>query len=808
MINNYLKISWRNLLKNKTFSLINIIGLAIGLACFILIALYVADELSYDRHHENADRIYRVNADIRIGGTDLRLATASDPMGPTLKNEYPQVEAYVRFYASSGSKLIKKGSQFIPEARVTHADSTLFDVFALPVINGDTKTALNKPNTVVVTESAAKRHFNTIDVVGKFIETNDHNAPYQITTVIRDIPHNTHFNFDFIFSMENVDYPWGNFLSNNFQTYILLQQGVDYKEFEKNFIQITDKYILPQAKQMLDIQSMEDFTRSGNMLEYSLMPVRDIHLHSDRFPELGVNGNIQYVYIFASVALFVLLLACINFMNLSTARSISRAKEVSIRKVLGTERKSLIGQFLTESTLTAFFGLAVAVCLVAISLGGFNAISGKELGIADLMKPGHLTFLLLLALTVGTLAGLYPAFVLSSFRPLTVLKGKIGGGFRKNNFRSAMVIFQFLTSILLITGTIIIFHQLDYIRNKKIGFNKDQILIVNGTNTLGGGAEAFRQKVSNMSGVSASSYAGFLPVANSSRSDFSLSTDAVPNEHNIFSTQIWSIDYDYIPTLGINLLEGRNFSAEFGTDSMGIIINETAAGIIGLDNPVGKKLYMPQGGGSSIAYTVLGVVENFHYESLRQQIGPLCMRLGNNKSATAFKVSATDIQTLVGAIESEWKSMSPEMPFTYHFMDESFDAMYRAEQRAGNVALAFSVLAIMIACLGLFGLTTYMVEQRTKEIGIRKVLGASVSGIVSMLSRDFVKLVLIAIVIATPLAWWAMNKWLQEFAYRVDIQWWMFALAGLSAILIALITVGWQAIRAALANPVESLRDE
>ncbi|HLW49358.1 MAG TPA: FtsX-like permease family protein, partial [Sphingobacteriaceae bacterium] len=312
----------------------------------------------------------------------------------------------------------------------------------------------------------------------------------------------------------------------------------------------------------------------------------------------------------------------------------------------------------------------------------------------------------------------------------------------------------------------------------------------------------------NMSGVSASSYAGFLPVANSSRSDFSLSMDAVPNEHNMFSTQIWNIDYDYIPTLGINLVEGRNFSVEFGTDSMGIIINETAAGLLGMDNPVGKKLYMPQGGGNTIAYTVLGVVENFHYESLRQHIGPLCMRLGNNKWATAFKVSATDIQTLLGDIESEWKSRSPEMPFTYHFMDESFDAMYRAEQRAGNVALAFSVLAIIIACLGLFGLTTYMVEQRTKEIGIRKVLGASVSGIVSMLSRDFVKLVLIAIVIATPLAWWAMSKWLQDFAYRIDIQWWMLALAGLFAVLIALITVGWQAIRAALANPVESLRDE
>lgn len=808
MITNYLKISWRNLLKNKTFSLINIIGLAIGLACFILIALYVADELSYDRHHAHADRIYRINADIRIGGTDLRLATAGDPMGPTLHADYPQVESYVRFYASSGSKLIRKGSQFITENRVAHADSTLFDVFSIPVIHGDPKNALNKINTVVITESAALRYFNTADVVGKFLETNDNEVPYQITAVIEDIPRNTHFNFEFIFSMENVNYPWGNFLSNNFQTYILLQPGLDYKEFEKNFPQVIDKYILPQAKQLMDIQSMEDFARSGNMLNYSLMPVTDIHLHSDRFPELGVNGSMQYVYIFASVALFVLLLACINFMNLSTARSISRAKEVSIRKVLGTGKKSLITQFLTESTLMSFLALILATALVAISLNGFTSISGKELRLAELFQPVHLAFLILLALIVGGLAGLYPAFVLSSFRPLTVLKGKIGGGFRKNTFRSALVVFQFLTSILLITGTIIIFNQLDYIRKKKIGFDKEQVLVVENTNTLGQSAEAFRQQVAKMSGVSASSFAGFLPVANSSRSDYSLSTDAVPNDHNIFSAQVWNIDYDYIPTLGMKMVEGRNFSPEFGTDSISIIINEAAVRVMGLEDPVGKKLYMPQNDGSTTTYTILGVVEDFHYESLRQQIGPLTFRLGNNKWATAFRISTTDIQALVGNIEQEWKAMSTTMPFSYHFLDESFDTMYRTEQRMGNVALAFSILAIIIACLGLFGLTTYMVEQRIKEIGIRKVLGASVTGIVSMLSRDFIRLVLIAIVIAVPLAWWIMNRWLADFAYRIEIQWWMLALAGLAAVLIALTTVGWQAIRAAWANPVQSLRDE
>ncbi len=809
MIRNYIKIAWRNLLKNRTFTMVNIVGLAIGLACFILIALYVADELSYDRHHEKADRIYRVNSDLRIGGTDLHLATCSDPMGAALKDDYPQVETFTRLYASSGSKLIKQGSQFLNESRVVHADSTLFDVFTLPAIAGDTKNALNEPNTVVITASAAKRYFGSVDAVGKTLETNDRNQPlYKVTAVIEDMPRTSHFNFDFLFSMENVSYPWGNFLSHNFQTYIVLKPGTDYKAFEANFAQVIDKYIVPQAKQLMDIESMDDFVRSGNKIEYSLMPVTDIHLYSDRYPELGINSDVQYVWIFSFVALFVLLLACVNFMNLSTARSASRAKEVGIRKVLGTEKKSLIAQFLTESTVMVFIGLVLAIGLAGLFIGYFNSISGKTLSFADLLRPGYLALLLLLAIVVGALAGLYPAFFLSAFRPIAVLKGNLGGGFQKSNFRSAMVVFQFFTSIMLVTSTIIVFQQLNYIRDKKIGFSKDQVLVINETDALGNRADAFRNEVANMSGVQAASFAGYLPVANSSRGDMALSLDAVMNEHNSFNAQIWNIDYDYIPTLDMNVLKGRNFSREYGADSLGIIINETAAKVIGYEDPIGKKLYLPHSDAPATVYTIVGVVENFHYESLRQQVGPLCMRLGNNRWAAAFRVAAPDIQALVKDIESQWKTMAPDMPFSYHFLDEAFDSMYRAEQRAGKVALSFSMLAIVIACLGLFGLTTYMIEQRTKEVGIRKVLGASIKGIVLLLSKDFVKLVLMAILIASPIAWWAMSKWLENFAYRIDIQWWMFALAGLAAVVIALLTVSWQAIRAAVANPVESLRDE
>ncbi|MBL7738610.1 MAG: ABC transporter permease [Chitinophagaceae bacterium] len=811
MLKNYLKVAWRNLVKNRTFSIINIAGLAIGLACFILIAMYVVDEISYDRYHAKADRIYRINSDIRFGGTDLKLAVCSDPMGAALKKDYPQVEQYTRIYASSGSKLIKKGNEYINEQAVAHVDSTIFDVFTLPAIAGDTRQALNEPNTVVITESAAQKYFGTAEAIGKTIETNDNNSTlYKVTAVIKDIPRNSHFNFDFLFSMDNVDYGWGNFLSHNFQTYIVLQKGTRYKEFEKNFSQVIDKYILPQAKQFMQISSMDDFAKTGNKLEYSLMPLTDIHLRSDRFPELRANSSIQYVYIFSAVAIFILLIACVNFMNLSTARSANRAKEVGIRKVLGTEKRSLIGQFLTESTLMVFIGLLLAVGLVWSSVSYFNDISGKNLSVSTLFEPGYLLFLLLLPVVVGAMAGIYPAFFLSSFRPIAVLKGKISkGGSSRNYFRSVLVVFQFCTSIILIIGTIVVYRQLNYIQNKKIGFSKDQLLVINGTGALGNNVDAFRNEVIKMSGVKASSFAGYLPVGNSSRSDNTFSTEAVMNEKNGFNMQVWNVDHDYIPTLDMEMLKGRNFSREFGSDSSAIIINEATAKVIGYENPVGKKLYSSDGNGSSnIVYTIVGVVKNFNYESLRQNIGPLCFRLGYNKWATAFKVSAADVGGLLQSIENKWKSMAPGMPFSYQFMDEAFDNMYRTEQRVGKVALSFAILAIFIACLGLFGLATYMAEQRTKEIGVRKVLGASVSNIVSMLSRDFAKLVVIAAVVAFPVAWWTMNIWLQDFAFRINIGWWIFVIAAIIVLLIALLTVSYQAIRAAIANPVKSLRTE
>ena len=812
MLRNYLKIAIRSLWKNKTFSFINIAGLAIGLSCFLLIALYVLDELSFDKYNANADRIYRINSDIRFGGADLHMPVTSDMMGQLLKKDYPQVEQYTRLYSFNGDKLVKKGNEYIEEEHVAHADSTFFDVFTLPAIEGNTRTALDEPNTVVITESMAKKYFpqDASHGLGKNIEVKDEKSPlYKVTAVIKDMPENSHFHFDFLFSMKNVDYNWGQLTSHNFYTYIRLKQGTDYKAFEKNFDQYIDKYVLPEAKQFMNINSMEEFKKAGNSLVYSLMPLTQIHLHSNRQFELSPGGNIQYVYIFSAVALFILIIACINFMNLTTARSANRAREVGIRKVLGTEKGQLVKQFLFESTAMVIMALLIAIPLVWLVLPLFNDMAAKQMTATSLFTPYILPLLIALPFVVGLLAGSYPAFFLSAFRPIEVLKGKLKLGAKSGSLRSVLVVFQFWASIILIIGTVVVYRQLHYIQTRNLGFNKDQVLVVYGVNALNNNLVPFRDEVLQLPGVSSGTLSGYLPVANSFRSDNTWSTEAVMTTKNGFDMQNWQIDYDYIKTLGMQVIKGRNFSKEFGSDSSAIIINETTAKIIGYKDPIGKQLFRAvDQQGHTGAYTIIGVVRNFNFETLHHEVGPLAFELSRGGGFASFKVGTDNINQLIAKIQSKWKSMAPGEPFSHRFLDDSFDEMYRSEQRVGKIALVFSVLAIFIACLGLFGLATFIAEQRTKEIGIRKVLGASVQGIVQMLSKDFMKLVAIYFVIAAPTAWYFMNKWLQDFAYRINISWWIFVAAGLAALLIALVTVSFQAIRAAITNPVKSLRTE
>lgn len=807
MFTNYFKIAWRNLKKSKAFSFINITGLAIGLSCFLLIALYVIDELSYDRFYPNAERIFRINSDIRFGGANLHMPFTSDMMGQLLKKDYPQIEQYTRIYAANGDKLIKKGDEYIDEPKVANVDSTFFDVFQLPVIEGDTRHALTEPNTVVITASGAKKYFGTTDVLGKTVEVKDEKNPfYKITAVVKDIPQNANFHFDFFFSMKNVNYNWGAITSHNFFTYLLLKPGTSYKAFEKNFSQYIERYVLPYAKKYMNINSMDEFRKAGNNLEYSLMPLTKIHLYSDRSFELSPSGNIQYVYIFSAVALFILLIACINFMNLTTARSANRAREVGIRKVLGTEKKNLVFQFLFESTWMVLLSLIIAIVIVSLVLPLFNDVANKQMTIASLFSPYILPLLIVLPFVVGLMSGSYPAFFLSSLKPIEVLKGKKLGS-KSGGLRSVLVVFQFATSIILIVGTIVVYKQLHYIQTKNLGYNKDQVLIVDGVSSLNNSAAGFKNEILQLPAVVSGSLSSYLPVTNSSRSDNTFSKEAVMNTQNGFDMQNWHIDYDYIKTLGMHIIQGRGFSKDFPGDSSAVIINETTAKILGYSDPVGKILYGSEPDGKTSPHTIIGVVKNFNFESLHQDVGPLCFFLGNG-GLGIFKVNTSNIQNTIAQVESKWKQLAPGLPFSYRFLNESYDEMYRAEQRVGKIALIFSAIAIFIACLGLFGLAAFIAEQRTKEIGIRKVLGASVSSIASMLSKDFVKLVIISFILAAPLAWWAMHKWLQGFAFRINISWWVFAAAGFIALLIALLTVSYQAIRSGLANPVDSLRTE
>jgi putative ABC transport system permease protein len=812
MLRNYFKVAWRNLVKNRGYTLLNITGLAIGLTSFLLIALYVIDELSYDQFHEKGDRIYRINSDIRFGGSDLHLAVTSDPMGATLKRDYPQVEQFCRIYASSGSKLIRKGNEFVNEQKVAHADSTFFDMFTFPAIMGDIRHALDEPNTVVVTEAGAKKYFGSVDkAMGAMVETNDKGKSlYKVTAVIRDMPEHAHFRYDFLFSMKNVDYDWGTYLSHNFQTYILLKPGADPKDFDRIFQEVLIKYVLPEAKTMVKLDSWEDFKKAGNKMEYSLMPMTKIHLYSDRFPELAQNGDIRYVWIFSAVAFFILLIACINFMNLSTARSAGRAREVGIRKVLGSEKSALIGQFLTETTLMVVFSLVLAILLAWLLMPWFNQLAGKQLGIGGLLGWKVLPFLILLPFVVGGLAGSYPAFYLSSFQPIKVLKGKLSAGVKRSNLRSGLVVVQFMTSIFLITATIVVYQQLNYIQSKKLGFNKDQVLILDGTHALGSNSRAFLEEVRKMPGVVSGTEAAYWPVENSSRSDNTYFTSPVMDARNGLDMQSWRVDDQYVPTMGMEIIKGRNFSREFGTDSLAMIINEEAAKAMGMADPVGKFLYTGDYPDQTkiLKYTIIGVVKDFQFENMHKSVGPLNFRYKPEDYGMGFRVSTKDVHGLVGKVESRFKAMAPGMPFMYRFLDDSFDEMYRTEQRMGRLALTFSLLAILIACLGLFGLAAYMAEQRTKEIGIRKVLGAGTLTVVNLLSADFLRLVAIASIIAIPFAWWAMHRWLQDFAFRIDLSWWIFPLAAILALAIALATVSFQAIRAALMNPVKSLRTE
>jgi len=810
MLRNYFKTALRNLWKYKGFSAINIVGLAIGLATGLLILIFVMDELSYDQFNKNADRIYRLDGEIKFGGNHFILAVAPAPAGPTVLREYPEVMKEVRF-RGNGGRLVKKGNQNIREESVIMADSTLFDVFSLPMIAGDPHTALKEPRSVVLTEKMALKYFDGTNVVGKTLMIND-SVPYKVTGVINEIPAQSHFHFDFFLSLseseeaKRTDDGW---LSNNFNTYLVLREGTDAKKFEAKMNQgLIVNHVAPLVHAAVNI-SMEDFYKSGNMLQFQLTPLTSIHLHSNKTAELDANGNIQYVYIFSAIAVFILLIACVNFMNLSTARSANRAKEVGIRKVLGSLRGNLIWQFIMESVLISFIAMVLAIGLAYLLLPVFNQLSAKHMEIGLFSRPWLLPSMVLLMLVVGLLAGSYPAFFLSAFRPILVLKGSMSAGFKSSWLRNSLVVFQFGISIFLIVGTTVIYRQLSYIHSRELGFNREQVLIVNNPYVLGDGAKAFKDKLLNLPGVQGATLTGYLPTSDNRNDDAIFLSPDLDIKKSI-SMQTWPVDDHYIPVLGMKMVEGRNFSKDFLTDSTAVIVNEAAVRLMQGRKPLESRLYEIDDIKTKKVkeYHIVGVVKDFNFNSLRQVVTPVVLFLQRDYGRLALRVSTTNIHQLTGQIENEWRRMAPSQPFSYNFMDEEFDNIYRSEQRMGGISLSFSLLAIFIACLGLFGLTAYAAEQRTREIGIRKVLGASVTGIIRLLSRDFLRLVVVAAIVAFPLAWWAMHSWLQDFAYRITIGWEVFAVAAGISVGIALLTVSFQAVKAALANPVKSLRSE
>jgi putative ABC transport system permease protein len=806
MFRNYLKTTIRNLWRNKTFSAINIFGLAIGIATCLIIMLFVQNELSYDRFNKKADQTVRVLFRGTVNGGKMNEANVMPPVAQTLKADYPEVLEATRL-RDYGRPRISYGEKSFRDDAFAYVDSNFFSVFTLPFVTGEAITALSQPNSIVVSQAVAEKYFGSVDPIGKMLDFKSLNTSYKITGVIKNVPVNSHFHFDIFGSMSGLaEAKEPSWMTSNFYTYLVLPKGYDYKKLEAKLPQAFDKYVSPQLQQSMGI-TMTEFRKKGNDLGLYLQPITDIHLKSDVLFDLSPGGDIRYVYIFGAIAIFMLLIACINFMNLSTAGASKRAKEVGIRKVLGSVKSQLVRQFLTESILLTFTAMLLALVLVKLALPLFNNLSGKELDFNLIDNPMLPVVLLVFGLATGAFAGSYPAFFLSSFKPITVLKSKFNTGKRSINLRSGLVVFQFFISITLMVCTAVVYQQLSYIHNKELGYDKHQVLLIGETYLLGKNEEVLRQELAQDTRVISVSTSNFLPAGNTNLNNFFLYPEN--NENQLVKTLRYDVDYNYIATLGMKIVAGRNFSKEFGTDLSAVIINENAASAFGWkNNATGHKLTRSDNQGKKTTYTVVGVVKDFHFKSLHEPISPLVMTIGDNSGTIIAKVKTKDIPGLLADIKNKWTAFTSEEPFMYAFLDERFNQTYEKEQKMGMILGIFACLTICVACLGLFGLATFTAEQRTKEIGIRKVLGATVTGVASLLTRDFLKLVFVGFVFATPIAWYIMNRWLQDFAYRIDVEWWVFVLAAVASILITIFSVSFKAIKAAVANPIKSLRTE
>lgn len=794
MLKNYFKIALRSLWRHRIFSIINIMGLAVGMTACFLIYLYVRFENSYDNFHSKADRIYRVVDEVRTPSESIKQAMTTTPVAIYMKKDFPEVEEAVRL--GQDGFLVNKGDIKFQENNTVLADSNFFAIFDFPLIEGDRKTALREPMSIILSQTAAKKYFGNGKAYGQHLLLTGAAINATVTGIMKDIPRNSQIKADMLVSMSSYrpiygrstsDSEWTN---HNYYTYVLLSPHADAKALAAKLPAFQERHHGVEARKL----QMQDYL--------SLEPFRDVYLKS----KLGgfETGNITNVYIFSIVAIFILVIACINFINLTTARSAERAKEVGIRKVVGAIRWQLAGQFIGESIIICTMAFMLAVLMSSTLLPFFNQVAGKVISDGIFTRPSDILGLFILSLFVGLLAGTYPSLVLSSFKPVLVLKGRFSTGMKGMILRRGLVVFQFTISIVLIVSTLVVYRQLNYMRNHDLGFAKDQTMVI--FTNYDKNKDAFKESLSRIPGVLSSSFSSGVPGG-----DYNSAYSQVENnkgEMQKTNLDLYFVDFDFIPQYGFKMAAGRPFSNEFGSDStQAMVINEAAAKLLGYSSAqeaIGRNF--DQWGRKG---KIIGVLKDFHYQSLQQNIKPLTMRYETFGFGTiSIKIAANKIHETVSAIEHDWSQIIPNRPFEYNFLDDIFDKKYRAEDKFGNLFFNFAALAIFISCLGLLGLASYSTIQRTREIGVRKVLGASVSNIVNLLSFDFIKLILIAFVIAAPIGYFGMNQWLQDFAYSQPVSWWVFAVAGAASIVIAFITISFQAIKAAMANPVISLKTE
>lgn len=796
MIKNYLKIALRNFQRHKGYSFINIAGFAIGMACCLLILLYVHHELSYDKYHKDIERVCRIVVDIRTQTTNNVYALVSPTVAPALKAEYPQVE-YAARAMPAHSQLVRQKDTFFYEDRFIYADQELFDIFTIPFIQGDSQEALIRPNTLVVSQRMAHKYFGNVNPLGETLEINQ--REYEITGVVKDSPENTHLKHDLIASLETLkeQQMMSYWDSTMFYTYLKLRPGVDMQEFSQQISRLADKYVGEQMER-----------EYGATFHYFLQPLSSIHLHSHLRNENEPPGNPVYITIFSFVGLFILIIACLNFMSLSTARAANRAKEVGLRKVVGAQKLQLIGQFLGESLLVAFLSLGLAMVISRLAIPLLNELTGISLSFDALLMPWVLLSLIGGAVLVSLAAGLYPAFVLSAFRPAMTLKGSSSTGTQGFALRTILVVVQFAISVMLIIGTLTMYRQFDFMKNQHLGFEKKQKLILplrEGIN-IQENFESVKDMFSKHSSVTGVTVSSTVPGRGLSNFGVVPVREDNPKSQSMFHMYF---DDDFIPDYGIDMVAGRAFQKEMKTDFMGaFLINEVAVRAFGWSSPeeaLGKRLKTGMG---DRVNPIIGVTNNFHYRGLQSEVEPLVMEFLPWFRYITLSIDISDLNGTLAFVKSQWKALWPGYPFEHFFLDTDFDQQYRADERIGNIFGIFTFLGLFIACLGLLGLVSFTAESRTKEIGIRKVLGASVGGIVLLISMQFTKWILMANCIAWPVAYYFMDRWLKNFAFRIDLGVWTFVLSGIFVLLSAFLTVSYQSIKAAVVNPVNSLRYE